>query len=69
MNTRTTARPSSDANAAREPLDPGLERRVAALESSGADSGSDFDARSWLWMLMLGAVVPAVLLLWGWFGQ
>ena len=69
MNTRPTNRPSSGANAAREPLDPGLERRVAALESSGADAGSDFDATSWFWMLMLGAVVPVALLLWGWFGR
>jgi hypothetical protein len=69
MNTRPTNRPSSGAIAAREPLDPDLERRVAALESPGSDAGSDFDATSWFWMLMLGAVGPVALLLWGWFGR
>jgi hypothetical protein len=69
MNTRSTNRPPGGANASREPLDPGLEQRVAALESSVADAGSDFDAASWFWMLMLGVVVPVALLLWGWFGR
>jgi hypothetical protein len=69
MSTRPTNRPSSDAIAEREPLDSELERRVAALESSGADAGSDFDATSWFWMLMLGVVGPVILLLWGWFGR
>jgi len=69
MNTRPTDRAPGGANAPREALDPGLEQRVAALESSGADAGSDFDAASWFWMLLLGVAVPAVLLLWGWFGR
>jgi len=69
MSTRPTNRPSIGANAAREPLDPELERRIAALESPGTDAGSDFDAASWFWMLLLGVVGPAALLLWGWFGR
>ncbi len=51
----------------REPLEPELERRVCALEA-GADAGSDFDAASWFWMLLLGIVGPVALLVWGWFG-
>ena len=33
-----------------------FERRIAALES-GAEAGEDFDARSWLWLVLLGVVV------------
>jgi hypothetical protein len=51
----------------REPLEPELERRVRALEA-GADAGSDFDAASWFWMVVLGIALPAALLVWGWFG-
>lgn len=41
-----------------------LERRLAAVE---ADSDcKDFDATSWLWMLLLGIIVPAGLLIAGW---
>lgn len=50
-----------------EPLDPELERRVAALEA-GSDAGSDFDAASWVWLILLGIVGPVALLVWGWFG-
>ncbi|MFO1465944.1 MAG: hypothetical protein U1F35_05820 [Steroidobacteraceae bacterium] len=48
-------------------FDPELERRVSALEA-GPDAGSDFDARSWVWLVLLGIVGPLALLLWGWFG-
>jgi hypothetical protein len=51
----------------REPLEPELERRVRALEA-GPDAGSDFDAASWFWMVLLGIALPAALLVWGWFG-
>jgi hypothetical protein len=44
-----------------------LERRIAALES-GEESGADFDAVSWCWMILFGIVLPVCLLLWGWFG-
>lgn len=50
-----------------DPLGSELDRRIEALES-GAEAGSDFDAASWFWMLLLGLVVPVGLLLWGWFG-
>ncbi len=51
------------------PLDPELERRVVALETSGSNAaGGDFDAASWFWILMLGVLGPAALILWGWFG-
>jgi hypothetical protein len=55
------------AHAAREPLNPELERRIAALEA-GTDAGSDFDAASWFWMVLLGIVGPVAMLVWGWFG-
>lgn len=67
MTDRTTGHPTTGAHPAREPLDPELERRIAALEA-GSDAGSDFDARSWFWMLLLGVVAPAALLVWGWLG-
>lgn len=51
----------------REPLERELERRVCALEA-GPDAGSDFDAASWFWMVLLGIVGPVALLVWGWFG-
>ena len=60
MTTRSADRP---------PLDPELERRVAALETSTSGAaGTDFDAASWFWIVLLGAVGPAALVLWGWFG-
>jgi hypothetical protein len=67
MTERPADRPATGATPTREPLDPELERRVAALES-GTDAGSDFDAASWFWMVLLGIVGPVVLLVWGWFG-
>lgn len=67
MTDRPADRPPTDAIGSREPLDPELERRVIALEA-GTDSGSDFDAASWFWMVLLGILVPVALLVWGWFG-
>jgi hypothetical protein len=67
MTERPADRPATRATAMREPLDPELERRIAALEL-GTDAGSDFDAASWFWMVLLGIVGPVALLLWGWFG-
>jgi hypothetical protein len=67
MTTPAGGRPAAAGSAARERLDPELERRIAALES-GADAGADFDVRSWLWMVLLGIVGPVALLVWGWFG-
>jgi hypothetical protein len=66
MSDRSADLPKPDA-ASRERFDPDLERRVAALESD-SDAGVDFDAVSWLWLVLLGIVGPVALLVWGWFG-
>jgi hypothetical protein len=42
-----------------------LEERLAALEA-GRETGDDFNARSWFWLVLLGVVIPAALLLVGW---
>jgi hypothetical protein len=44
-------------------LSPELEARIAALE--GDNEPSDFDARSWAWMILFGVVLPLVLLVIG----
>ena len=50
-----------------DPLRPQeLDDRIAALES-GREAGEDFDARSWAWLIVLGILMPAALLLAGWF--
>lgn len=46
----------------------GLEQRLAALED-GAACGEDFDAASVAWLALLGVVMPALMLLAGWFLQ
>ncbi|HEX4241876.1 MAG TPA: hypothetical protein VHZ53_10725 [Steroidobacteraceae bacterium] len=45
-------------------LDPALEARIAALERTGATT--DFDLRSWVWMVLLGIALPVALILLGW---
>jgi hypothetical protein len=45
-------------------LPPQLEARIAALERQ---STADFDARCWMWMVLLGVLVPVLLILIGWF--
>jgi hypothetical protein len=47
------------------PLPPELEARIEALEQHA--SPIDFDAWSWFWMLLLGAVLPTGLLIVGWY--
>ena len=42
-----------------------LEHRIAELETGG-QCGEDFDATSFFWLLLLGVVLPAALLLIGW---
>lgn len=54
--------PMPDAPAAVD-LPPDLERRIAALESAGRTG--DLDAVSWFWLILLGIVLPAALLVWG----
>lgn len=46
-------------------LPPGLEERVTALEDPSRQ-GSDFDTLSWVWLILLGVVLPVALLVWGW---
>jgi hypothetical protein len=43
-----------------------LERRIVALES-GSETGDDFDAASWWWIIGLGIVLPLGLIVVGWF--
>jgi hypothetical protein len=47
------------------PLPAELERRLALVELDSQQR--DFDASSWFWMILLGAVIPAGLLIAGWF--
>ena len=47
------------------PLSPELGRRIDILESSDDGSG-EFNRASWFWLLLFGVVIPAALLLWGW---
>ena len=48
-----------------ENLPPDLQHRIQALEDP-AQQGSDFDAVSWVWLLLLGLAGPLALLVWGW---
>ena len=45
-------------------LPPQLEERIAAIEIAGRTS--DFDTSSWLWMILLGVVIPLIMLVIGW---
>ena len=42
-----------------------LERRIKALESV-ENQGEDFDGSSWMWLIVLGLVLPVIALVWGW---
>jgi len=46
-------------------LNPELERRLKALENP-AQQGEDYDGASWFWLLALGIMLPAIVLIWGW---
>jgi len=41
-----------------------LEARMAAFETAAPPA--DFDAASWLWMILLGVAIPLMLLAIGW---
>lgn len=45
-------------------LHPELERRIQALESV-SDEPTDFDAKTWVWLIILGIVVPVIAIVWG----
>ena len=47
-----------------ESLPPELERRIEALERG--PTGPDFDAGSWLWLALLGLLLPLGLIVLGW---
>jgi hypothetical protein len=49
----------------REKLHPDLERRVAELEIE-ANQGGSFTAVDWAWLVALGVIGPALILIWGW---
>ena len=46
-------------------IHPELERRLAELEKPEMQ-GSGFGGIDWIWLLVLGAIIPALLLMWGW---
>jgi hypothetical protein len=46
-------------------LHPELERRIAELENP-ENQGASFGGSDWLWLALLGVVLPAAILLWGW---
>jgi len=41
-----------------------LETRIREVQA--AAPASDFDALSWFWMILLGALLPAALIVYGW---
>jgi hypothetical protein len=57
-------RPAPDRRAAVAALPAELEARIASLE--GAPDGEDFDTASWLWMLLLGVLLPVLAIGAGW---
>ena len=46
-------------------LPPELEARIRALEDESGQ-GSGFTAECWIWLVVLGVIVPSALLVWGW---
>jgi len=61
--TETADEGRSELQAERLPAE--LERRIDVLEGDAA-ARRDFDRRSWLWLIVLGVVLPVVLLILGW---
>jgi hypothetical protein len=55
---------ASRVNDPRELLSPELEARVAELEACASDT--DFDAVSWVWMMLFGIALPVSLMVLGW---
>jgi hypothetical protein len=50
---------------ARRTLSRDLEARLTQAEAAARHN--DFDALSWFWMILLGMLLPAALILAGWF--
>jgi hypothetical protein len=57
--------PAARSGASASGLPAELERRLADIEAD-VDSRQGFDGRSWLWLLLLGVLVPAAALVLGW---
>ena len=55
---------ASRVNDLRELLPPELEARVAELEAGASDT--DFDAVSWVWMMLFGIALPVSLIFLDW---
>ncbi len=49
----------------KQTIHPELERRLATLEQPQAQ-GDGFGMVDWVWLVALGIVGPALLLVWGW---
>ncbi|MBA4784106.1 MAG: hypothetical protein H2045_12915 [Rhizobiales bacterium] len=49
----------------KQTIHPELERRLAELERPEAQGGG-FGVSDWVWLMALGVVGPALLLVWGW---
>jgi len=47
-----------------ESLPPELARRIEALERG--PTSPDFDASSWMWLALLGLLLPLALIVLGW---
>jgi hypothetical protein len=60
-------RGNTEGRASRDSLPAELEQRIAELETGG-QCGEDFDSASLIWLLLLGIVLPAALLIAGWWG-
>ena len=58
---------TSEGRASRDSLPGELEHRIAELETGG-QCGEDFDSASLVWLLLLGILLPAALLILGWWG-
>ena len=46
-------------------ISPELEQRIAALERP-ENQGEGFGTKDWIWLMLLGVIGPALLLIWGW---
>lgn len=59
-----TDRPAQPASPSSRVVESELDERLAVVEAHGARA--DFDRTSWVWMILLGLVLPCVLLAIGW---
>jgi hypothetical protein len=50
---------------AHETLPAELEQRIAVLEKP-ENQGAGFGGIDWVWLMVLGVIGPALILIWGW---